>query len=98
MRVSAGWTTYGTFSEENIMKTSRVLFIGLLIGLAAGLTISSIAVHSQDKGAARRNINLPTRNVNAPFSDGVMVGNTLYLAGRLGIDPKTGKVPEDPAE
>jgi len=32
--------------------------------------------------------------VQAPFSDGILVGNTLYLAGRIGIDPKTGKVPE----
>jgi len=40
-------------------------------------------------------INLPNRSVQAPFSDGVLVGNTLYLAGRLGLDPKTGKVPED---
>jgi reactive intermediate/imine deaminase len=45
----------------------------------------------------RRYINLPTRNVNAPFSDAVMVGNTLYLAGRLGLDPQTGKPPADPA-
>jgi 2-iminobutanoate/2-iminopropanoate deaminase len=31
-----------------------------------------------------------------PFSDAVFVGDTLYLAGRLGTDPKTGKVGEDP--
>ena len=43
----------------------------------------------------RRYINLPNRPVQAPFSDGVLVGNTLYLAGRIGIDSKTGKPPED---
>lgn len=26
-----------------------------------------------------------------PFSDGVLVGNTLYIAGHLGLDPKTGQ-------
>lgn len=26
-----------------------------------------------------------------PFSEGVLVGNTLYIAGHIGIDPKTGK-------
>jgi 2-iminobutanoate/2-iminopropanoate deaminase len=31
-----------------------------------------------------------------PYSDAVLVGDTLYLAGRIGIDPTTGKVPEDP--
>lgn len=45
----------------------------------------------------RRYVNLPTRNVNAPFSDAVIVGNTVYLAGRLGLDPQTGRPPADPA-
>jgi 2-iminobutanoate/2-iminopropanoate deaminase len=45
--------------------------------------------------AKRRVINLPARPVQAPFSDGVLVGDTLYLAGRIGIDSKTGKPPED---
>jgi 2-iminobutanoate/2-iminopropanoate deaminase len=36
-----------------------------------------------------------------PFSDGVLVGNTLYVAGHVGIDPKTNKPaakPEDEAQ
>jgi reactive intermediate/imine deaminase len=45
----------------------------------------------------RTYINLPGRNVNAPFSDAVQVGNTVYLAGRLGLDPQTGRPPADPA-
>jgi enamine deaminase RidA (YjgF/YER057c/UK114 family) len=45
--------------------------------------------------AKRRAINLPARPVQVPFSDGVLVGDTLYLAGRIGIDSKTGKPPED---
>jgi 2-iminobutanoate/2-iminopropanoate deaminase len=31
-----------------------------------------------------------------PISDAVLVGNTLYIAGHLSIDPKTGQVPADP--
>ncbi|MBI3669409.1 MAG: RidA family protein [Acidobacteria bacterium] len=57
-----------------------------------------LALHtfsSPQGGAKRRVINLPSRPVQAPFSDGLLVGNTLYLAGRIGIDPKTGKPPED---
>ena len=42
-----------------------------------------------------RYIVLPSRKDTLPFSDGVLVGNTLYLAGRIGIDPQTGKPPED---
>ena len=30
-----------------------------------------------------------------PFSDGVLVGNTLYIAGHIGVDPKTGMAPAD---
>lgn len=71
------------------MKKLGILFIGLAIGLGSGVAVTS------GKGPTRRYINLPNRSVTAPFSDGVMVGDTLYLAGRLGIDPKTNKVPDD---
>jgi reactive intermediate/imine deaminase len=42
----------------------------------------------------RKVIKLQGGPVQAPFSDAILSGNTLYLAGRIGIDPKTGKVPE----
>jgi len=42
-----------------------------------------------------RHIVLPTRKDTLPYSDAVLAGNTLYLAGRIGIDPETGKPPED---
>src|SRR5277367_1027288 len=43
----------------------------------------------------RRYINLPGRKSPLPFSDAVLVGDTLYLSGRIGIDPATGVAPED---
>lgn len=33
-----------------------------------------------------------------PFSDAVLVGGTLYIAGHIGIDAKTGMAPADPEE
>jgi len=45
--------------------------------------------------AVRRYINLPGRKAPLPFSDAVRVGDTLYLSGRIGIDPTTGVAPED---
>jgi 2-iminobutanoate/2-iminopropanoate deaminase len=45
-------------------------------------------------GNSRQYINLP-RSSPAPYSDAVMVGDTLYLSGRIGIDPKTGEAPAD---
>ncbi len=74
------------------MKKTLVL-ITLLLLTAASLC----AQPAPKKGAAqssRRYINLP-KPVVAPFSDAVLVGNTLYIAGRIGVDPKTGKPPED---
>ncbi len=53
------------------------------------------ALGSRDKPGSRRVINLPNRPVQAPFSDAVAVGNTLYLAGRIGIEPQTGKPPAE---
>jgi reactive intermediate/imine deaminase len=35
---------------------------------------------------------------NAPYSPGVMAGDTLYLSGAGSIDPATGKLPEGPIE
>jgi 2-iminobutanoate/2-iminopropanoate deaminase len=31
-----------------------------------------------------------------PFSDAVLVGDTLYIAGHIGIDPNTDRAAEDP--
>lgn len=45
--------------------------------------------------AIRRYINLPSRKTPLPFSDAVLAGDTLYLSGRIGIDPMTGVAPDD---
>jgi len=47
----------------------------------------------------RRHVRLSSRDAkdDRPFSDAVRVGNTLYLAGRIGLDAKTGKPPADAA-
>jgi 2-iminobutanoate/2-iminopropanoate deaminase len=62
----------------------------LCLALILSLSVSAFA-----QSTKKRHINLPNRNVNAPFSDAVLVGDTLYIAGRLGLDAKTGKVPAD---
>jgi len=33
-----------------------------------------------------------------PFSDGVLVGNTLYIAGHIGLEEKTGMPPASPED
>ena len=62
------------------------------LGFALGLALAAPAVRG---AAARRYVNLKERAVQAPFSDAVLAGDTLYLAGRIGVDPRTGVAPPD---
>ena len=50
-------------------------------------------------GAANRYLEhpVPPGSAPLPFSDAVLVGGTLYVAGHLGLDPQTGKAPADAA-
>jgi reactive intermediate/imine deaminase len=62
--------------------------------LAVGGIFTASGMSSQvTMQPTRKAIKLPSP-IQAPFSDAILSGNTLYLAGRIGIDPKTGKVPE----
>ena len=69
--------------------------VGMLVGvlLLGGVFTVFNANSNSTPQATRKAINLPGRTIAAPFSDGILAGNTLYLAGRLGLD-KDGKVPE----
>ena len=70
--------------------------VGILVGVLGGALLSGAipAVGAaQEASAAPRAINLPGRTTAAPFSDAVLAGNTLYVAGRLGMDPATGRPP-----
>lgn len=58
------------------------------VALAIVLALPSLAAPKkavQPKGA-------PT---GRPFSPGILVGDTLYVSGSTGSDPKTGKIPEE---
>ena len=46
-----------------------------------------------------RHVRLKSRDAKdvRPFDDAVRVGNTVYLAGRIGLDPATQKAPADAA-
>jgi enamine deaminase RidA (YjgF/YER057c/UK114 family) len=45
--------------------------------------------------SSRQYFDLPSRREDLPFSDAVLVGDTMYLSGRIGIDPQTGFAPAD---
>src|SRR6267154_486363 len=51
--------------------------------LAVGLAVGSKRIRSER-----------TTRSNLPFSDAVWHGNTLYLSGHIGLDPKTARPPD----
>ena len=46
-------------------------------------------------GAAKTSRRYLQLNPQGPFSDGVLVGNTLYLSGRIGLDATGKRVPDE---
>ena len=75
-----------------IMKRTIIVFVcGILIGgvaveLGRAKTALALQQSPAQQAQGKRVINLPDRSVQAPFSDAVLVGDTLYLAGRIGLD------------
>ena len=45
--------------------------------------------------AVRKVLNLPGGSGGRPFSHAVLAGDTLYVAGTLGLDPETGQPPAE---
>jgi 2-iminobutanoate/2-iminopropanoate deaminase len=74
------------------MRTSRhwlpiiLVFAATLLPPAAGAAPRSYVDHK-----------VPPGSPPLPFSDAVLSGDTLYVAGHLGIDPHTASTPSDPA-
>ena len=64
-------------------------FLVMLVGASA------VAATAEE----RHHVRLRSRDAKdeRPFSDAVRVGQTLYLAGRIGLDPATQKPPADAA-
>ena len=75
------------------MKIHKVLFIVAFIPFLTSL------LSAQESKTDRRAINLVREKArDIPLNDAVLVGNTLYISGRGGIDLETMKVPTDPKE
>ncbi|HLZ50999.1 MAG TPA: RidA family protein [Candidatus Acidoferrum sp.] len=72
-----------------------VLLVGLFV---AGIVTVRGAFPEPAPQSTRKVFNAPDKVVQAPYSDGILAGNTLYLAGRIGLDPKTGKAPAETEE
>jgi 2-iminobutanoate/2-iminopropanoate deaminase len=71
----------------------RIGIVAVALTVAGILTVSGASSQVTIQ-PTRKVIKLAGGPVTAPFSDAILSGNTLYLAGRIGLDPKTGKPPE----
>jgi reactive intermediate/imine deaminase len=71
----------------------RTLFVAVALLAGAFLAVHG-AFPQTDTKSKRRVINLPTKSAQAPFSNAILEGDTLYISGSIGLDPKTGRAPE----
>ena len=71
----------------------RILVLAVVLAFAAVFTVKG-ALSQNEPAAKRRVINAPDRPAQAAFSNAIQTGDNLYLAGSIGLDPKTGKAPE----
>ncbi|MBI3048068.1 MAG: RidA family protein [Acidobacteria bacterium] len=77
-------------------RSARVAVVAGLAGLTAGVA-ATLIVQGPESVAAQapvRRVIRPERapNTGLPFSPGILVGNTLYVAGHLGRDPVTSQL------
>ncbi|HEY1679545.1 MAG TPA: Rid family hydrolase [Candidatus Sulfotelmatobacter sp.] len=71
------------------MRLSKVMLCVVLMSACAAAAASDRKYIIDPRPADAKNL---------PFSDGVLVGNTLYVAGHIGLDAKTGQPPADPEQ
>ncbi len=67
--------------------------VALALSGVALVALGTLGLTSESTGD--RHLNLPGRSDALPFSHAVLAGETLYISGGLGLDPKTGAPPED---
>src|SRR5258708_2037807 len=79
--------------DQELSMNRRVWILFVALGLSTIFAVRG-AFSQGDAQSKRRAINLPEKPVQAPFSNAILAGDTLYLAGNIGLDPKTGKAPE----
>lgn len=72
----------------------RVWTLVFVLSISSLFTVRSAFPQGQTP-SQRRAIDPPAKPTDSPVSLGMLVGDTLYISGRVGLDPKTGKVPDN---
>jgi 2-iminobutanoate/2-iminopropanoate deaminase len=71
----------------------RVLLLSALLVVGGFFAVHG-ALSQTSSTPGKRVINSPDRSPQAAFSSAILTGNTLYISGNIGFDPKTHKPPE----
>lgn len=69
--------------------------LSLVVTVAAVCLAIGFVAGGAAEAPGPRHLNAPGASADLPFSHAVLAGETLYLAGGIGIDPATGRAPED---
>jgi 2-iminobutanoate/2-iminopropanoate deaminase len=64
----------------------RIFALTIFSAIAAALLFLAFSLRADSHG--KRAVNLLDPSLNLPFSDGIAVGNALYVAGQQGTDAK----------
>jgi 2-iminobutanoate/2-iminopropanoate deaminase len=64
-----------------------------ILSVVALVALGALWIEDSRGASGHRFITLPDRTDNNPYSNAVLAGDTLYLAGDIGLDPKTGAPP-----
>jgi 2-iminobutanoate/2-iminopropanoate deaminase len=81
------------FFDQEFSMNRRVWILVVALGLSTVFTVRG-AFSQADAQSRRRTINPPGPVSQLPFSKAILAGDTLYLSGSIGLDPKTGKAPD----
>jgi reactive intermediate/imine deaminase len=65
------------------------------IGFIAGGVLAPVLLVAAAAGREYVVLDHSPQRAQLPFSDAVVAGNTLYIAGTIGVDPKTDQAPSD---
>jgi len=74
---------------EEIMRRTWLVLAVMVVASLMALSVLDLAL----AGSGRQRLNLSGRSDTRPFSHAVLAGDTLYVAGSIGIDPATGAPP-----
>lgn len=74
------------------LPASAACLVGLVIGAAAAIGLSSEGSAAQTRVERRAIRPGAGPNTGLPYSPGVLVGDTLYISGHLGQDPAARRV------